>query len=121
MAEETPKHEKLTDVELLIRFESQKKSAIVGAVLNSLIPGAGYFYCGDAVIGLVLLVVGVALGGFFIIGAVTSGGIPIALALIWFISGVMFALGAIAVSRHNKALADKLLGATTPSAPPANG
>ena len=110
MIEQTAQQPRMKDIELLIRFESQKKSPVVGAVLNFLIPGAGYFYCGDVLIGVVLLAAGIAVDGFLIIGAATGGGMPLALAFVWLFSVIMFAVGVGAVSGYNKTLADKLLG-----------
>lgn len=121
MIEQTAQQPRMKDIELLIRFESQKKSPVVGAVLNFLIPGAAYIYCDDAFIGVVLLAGGIALDGFFIVGAAAGGGMPLAFAFVWLFSVIMFAVGVRAVSGYNKTLADKLLGTDSANASPSEG
>ncbi len=39
----------------MIEYESKKKSGFVAALLNLFIPGAGYMYCGNIILGLFVL------------------------------------------------------------------
>lgn len=59
----------MTDAELLLLVESRKKSGAVAALLNLVLPGAGYMYCGRWILGIfafliVVLLFLVSLGYF---------------------------------------------------------
>ena len=87
----------MTDAALLLRVEAQKKSGWIAALLNLVIPGAGYFYCGRWFLGVIAF--------FFVIAmlAVSLGYAAIALVLMLVVDGFLCA------SRYNKVLVLKVL------------
>ena len=47
----------MSDAELLLLVESRKKSGWLAAFLNVIVPGAGYAYCGNWVLGAVAFLI----------------------------------------------------------------
>ena len=43
----------MNDTELMLLVESRKKSRLVAILLNLLLPGGGYMYCGRWILGVV--------------------------------------------------------------------
>lgn len=82
-----------------IAYESQKKSGFVAAILNFLFPGVGYMYCGNVILGLFVLCIGIAVIIF------TAGIGLVVLTPIVIIDGFLCA------ARANKKLGQKLLSA----------
>lgn len=80
-----------------IAYESQKKSGFVAAILNFLLPGIGYMYCGNVILGLLVIFIAVAVFIF------TAGIGLFALIPIVIIDGFLCA------ARANKKLGKKLL------------
>ena len=83
--------------ELLLLVESRKKSGMIAALLNLFFPGAGYFYCGNWILGIV----GLAFAVF--VTVVTMGVAYPAVAL-----GLMID-GALCARRYNKKLVTRML------------
>lgn len=80
----------------MLAYESQKKNGWLAALLNFLVPGVGYGYCGRWGLAVVvfLLVVSVSI--------VTFG-------VAWpFLALIMFVDGFLAAGRYNKLLAQSL-------------
>ena len=53
-----------------LELEAKKKSGLIAALLNLVIPGAGYMYCGRIILGIFVLLLGIVLfiipdGGLF--------------------------------------------------------
>jgi hypothetical protein len=82
----------------LLYFEARKKSAATAAILNLVIPGLGYMYCGNIILGIVVffLVVGLAV---FTLGISLFVSTP-----------VMIIDGVLAAGRANRNLAQRLTG-----------
>lgn len=80
------------DSRLMLQVEANKKSGWVAALLNLIIPGAGYMYCGRWILGIFVFIIIVGI-------AVASGGIgTIPFVLILFVDGFL------AAGRFNKKL-----------------
>ncbi|HSC74768.1 MAG TPA: hypothetical protein VLB90_00860 [Pseudomonadales bacterium] len=86
----------MSDTELLLLIESRKKSGWIAAILNLIIPGAGYMYCGRWFLGLVALALVVAM---VITVPLASAGIVL----------VLFIDGFLSAGRHNKNLVTKII------------
>lgn len=84
-----------TDKQLV--YESRKKSGWVAALLNLLIPGAGYMYCGRVILGIFVFLFTVTLL------IVTMGIATPLVALICVVDGFLCA------GRANRDLASKLI------------
>ena len=82
----------------MVEYESKKKSGLVAALLNLLIPGAGYMYCGNIILGLFVLLISVPLVFFAILAY------PV-WALVMVIDGFLCA------GRYNKKLGKKIIAA----------
>ena len=82
-----------------IAYESQKKNGFVAAILNFLFPGIGYMYCGNIIIGFLVLCVSIVIAIF------TAGLGLLVLSPIFIIDGFLCA------ARANKKLGKKLLSA----------
>ena len=54
-----------------LELEAKKKSGWIAALLNLVLPGAGYMYCGRIILGIFVLLVGV----FLIVGSFTIPGV----------------------------------------------
>ncbi|HTJ78499.1 MAG TPA: hypothetical protein VL357_05845 [Rariglobus sp.] len=79
-----------------IEYESRKKSGLVAAILNIVIPGAGYMYCGNVILGLFAMAVCLAI-------LICTAG------LAYFIIGpVMIIDGVLSAGRANRLLAKRL-------------
>lgn len=79
-----------------IEYDAKKKNGFAAAIMNALIPGVGYFYCGMPIIGTIVFV--------FSVGLILN-----TLGLAWFIiAPVVFIDGMLAAGRANKRLASKL-------------
>lgn len=88
----------MTDTHKLLTYESHKKSGWLAGLLNLVIPGLGYGYCGRWLLGLLAFIV--VLG----ISMVTLG-------VAWpFLAVLVFLDGFLAAGRHNKDLARRLSG-----------
>lgn len=86
-----------SDARLMLTLESKKKKGWVAAVLNWVIPGAGYMYCGRRILGVIVLIIAVGV-------AIATGGIGlIPLGVILIIDGFLSA------ERYNKKLMAELL------------
>lgn len=83
----------------MIEYESKKKSGFVAALLNLFIPGAGYMYCGNIILGLFVLLISIPMG-IFILEAYPAW------ALIMIIDGFL------AAGRYNKKLGKKIMATT---------
>jgi len=87
----------MSDATLLLRVEAKKKSGWLAALLNLVIPGAGYAYCGRWILGIIVFAFIVAL-------AVTTAGLgTIPFVLILFVDGFL------AAGRYNKKLIEQVL------------
>ena len=81
----------------LLLLETKKKSQIVAALLNLLLPGAGYAYCGRWLLGLIAFLFVAAI-------AVLSFGLAVApLILLLIIDGYL------AAGRYNNKLIQSLI------------
>lgn len=87
----------MSDAELLLLIESKKKSGVIAALLNLVIPGAGYMYCGRWLLGIFAF--------FFVIGIaiITAGIFAFGLVIILVIDGFLCA------NRYNKTLITKTI------------
>ena len=88
-----------SDAELLLLVESRKKSGGIAALLNLLLPGAGYAYCGRWLLGIFAF--------FFVITlfVVSLGFAAIGLVLMLVIDGFLCA------NRYNKRMIEEALKA----------
>lgn len=86
----------MSDTELLLLVESRKKSGWVAALLNLIIPGAGYMYCGRWFLGLTALALVVAM---VITMPMASAGLVV----------VLFIDGFLSAGRHNRQLVTKII------------
>ena len=87
----------MNDAELMLIVESRKKSRFVAILLNLLIPGAGYVYCGRWVLGLVAL--------WFVVILWIQIGWPVAVLLVF----VLVIDGALCVGRYNKTMTEEVI------------
>jgi TM2 domain-containing membrane protein YozV len=78
-------------------YESRKKSGWVAALLNLLLPGVGYMYCGNVVLGIVAFVFAV----FLLV--ITLGLAAPIIVLILVVDGFLCA------DRHNRKLVNQLV------------
>jgi len=85
-------------VNTMVEYQSKKKSGLVAALLNLLIPGAGYMYCGNIILGLFVLLISVPLVFFAILAY------P-------FWALVMVIDGFLCAGRYNKKLGKKIIAA----------
>ena len=85
------------DAELLLMVESRKKSGVVAALLNLVLPGAGYMYCGRWILGIFAFLLVVAL---FLISLGAFAGF---LALMLILDGFLCA------GRYNRKLIERIL------------
>jgi TM2 domain-containing membrane protein YozV len=83
----------------MMRFESEKKSAFAAAILNLVLPGAGYMYCGYVGLGII------AMAFCLVLTVCTLGAALIIIEPVMLIDGILCA------GRANKALAAKILSA----------
>lgn len=90
----------MTDAELMLTVEARKKSGWIAAILNLFIPGGGYFYCGNWVLGIIAI--GMLVAAFILMGVVG-----------FFVAGtfqLMFIIdGFLCAGRHNKNMINKVL------------
>ena len=84
----------MSDTEFTLLVTSKRKSGIVAALLNLVIPGAGYAYCGRWVLGSFAFIMVV---GMFV---VSCGLAAFGIVLILIIDGFLCA------SRYNKLLVE---------------
>lgn len=88
----------MTDANKMLTYESHKKSGWLAGLLNLVIPGLGYGYCGRWVLGLFAFV-------FVIAASLATFGVA------WpFLAVLIFVDGFLAAGRHNKDLARQLTG-----------
>lgn len=87
----------MSDTELLLKYELDKKSGWIAALLNLFLPGLGYGYCGRWAIGIF---------AFFLTLAMIKvmGEAAIGIVLLLFIDGFL------AAGRHNKKVLEGLIG-----------
>lgn len=88
-------HNPASDRQLL--YESRKKSGWVAALLNVILPGAGYMYCGNIVLGFVAFFFSL----LFLVITVGLGAL-----LLW---PMLIIDGFLCAGRANRRLADSLL------------
>jgi hypothetical protein len=90
----------MTDAELLLLAESRKKSGWLAALLNLVLPGAGYVYCGRWLLALAAI-------GFIVMSFVVFGPLGIIAAasfeLVFIVDGFLCA------GRANKKMIEELL------------
>lgn len=98
----------MTDFEMQLWYEANRKSGWLAAGLNLVLPGAGYMYCGRFVLAFVVF--------FWVLGpllyATFSAPLMIVGALLWALLwwAVMFVDGFLCAARFNRLLlADRLL------------
>lgn len=87
------------DAKLKLLIESKKKSGWIAALLNWIIPGAGYMYCGRTFLGIAALL-------FIITAYMTVGMLAIVFTPVLIIDGFL------AANRYNKQLLVKLIEET---------
>ena len=90
----------------MLLYESQKKSGAVAVVLNFFIPGAGYMYCGNIILGLAAMFI-------TLVVAVVSMGIGMVI-----MTPILIIDGFLAADRANKQLAARLMMTKAPAAGP---
>lgn len=81
----------------LLELEAQKKSAGIAILLNFILPGAGYAYCGRIFLGLIAFVFVIAL-------SIITGGIAA-----FILIPVVMIDGALSASKYNADLAKRIL------------
>ena len=87
----------MSDAKLLLKAESMKKSGWLAAFLNLVLPSAGYFYCGNFVLGAIVLIL-------FVVVLVYTYGIG------WLVfAPIVFIDGFLAAGRYNKKMIQALL------------
>ena len=91
------KENDMSDAELLLIVESRKKSGVVAALLNLVLPGAGYMYCGRWILGIFAFLIVVVL---FVISLGYLAGF---LALVLILDGFLCA------GRYNRKLIERVL------------
>jgi len=87
----------MSDAELLLMVEARKKSGVVAALLNLVLPGAGYMYCGRWILGIFAFLFVVTL---FLISLGYFAGF---LALVLILDGFLCA------GRYNRKLIERVL------------
>lgn len=87
----------MTEAELMLTVESMKKSGAIAAILNLVIPGAGYMYCGRWILGIIAFV-------FVVSMALMSFGVLVL--PLWL---VMIVDGLLCANRYNKKLIEQVL------------
>lgn len=87
----------MSDATLLLKVEARKKSGWIAALLNLVIPGAGYVYCGRWFLGIIAF--------FFVIAMfiVSLGYAALGLVLLLIVDGFLCA------GRYNKNLILKII------------
>ncbi len=88
----------MNDAKLMLLVESKKKSGWLAAVLNLVLPGAGYAYCGRWILGIVVFAILLALS----IAAETPA-VALGFALILAVDGFL------AANRYNKKMIQAVL------------
>ena len=94
----------MTEAEMLLTVESRKKSGAVAALLNLVLPGAGYMYCGRWILGMVAFVFVVAMA------LVSFGTMAIPLWIVLIVDGLLCA------NRYNKKIIQDVLNQAKSSA-----
>jgi len=94
----------MTEAEMLLTVESRKKSGAVAALLNLVLPGAGYMYCGRWILGIVAFVFVVAMA------LVSFGTMAIPLWIVLIVDGLLCA------NRYNKKIIQDVLNQAKSSA-----
>lgn len=94
----------MTEAEMLLTVESRKKSGAVAALLNLVLPGAGYMYCGRWILGIVAFVFVVAMA------LVSFGTMAIPLWIVLIVDGLLCA------NRYNKKIIQDVLNQAKNSA-----
>src|SRR6185437_2188295 len=94
----------MTDTELQLWIEHSKKSGWLAALLNLIIPGVGYMYCGRWVLGFIVLVFLVPLE----VGAVVLSLLGVSWLLLS-IDLILVADGFLAARRYNRQLVEDAL------------
>lgn len=87
----------MSDAELLLMVEARKKSGVVAALLNLVLPGAGYMYCGRWILGIFAFLLVVTL---FLVSLGAFAGF---LALMLILDGFLSA------GRYNRKLIERVL------------
>lgn len=109
----------MTDTELQLWIEHSKKSGWLAALLNLIIPGAGYMYCGRWVLGLI---------AFAFVALLDAVALVLSLlgASSWLLVSInlmLFADGFLAARRYNRRLVEDALASRrrAPDPRPQNG
>jgi hypothetical protein len=102
----------ITDTEFNLLVEARKKSGVMAAFLNILMPGAGFMYCGRWILGVFVAIVfyGVLIAS--VISGVPFGAIARALGIIGFVIGyqiIFFVDGFLTAKSYNKRLVEKMI------------
>lgn len=88
----------MNDAKLMLLVESKKKSGWIAALLNLVIPGAGYAYCGRWLLGTIVF--------FIVMGIAVAAGSPEA--VVPFVA-IFFIDGFLAAGRFNKKMIESVL------------
>lgn len=86
-------------------YEASKKSGALAALLNIVIPGAGYFYCGNYVLGVFAFLL--------VLATLLTTGYGVFIFYLVFIAD-----GFLCAGRYNKELAQRMAAKSTASATP---
>ena len=95
-----------SDAELLLLVESQKKSGLLAAALNFILPGAGYAYCGRWILGIVVFIFVVTLVTSFSADAILNDLVGSVILILW---AIMIVDGFLSAYRYNKKMISKIL------------
>lgn len=88
----------MNDAKLMLLVESKKKSGWIAAILNLVLPGAGYAYCGRWILGIVVFAILFALSV-----AADTPMVAYGFAVILAIDGFL------AANRYNKKMIESVL------------
>ena len=86
-----------SDAATLLLVESKKKSGWIAALLNWVIPGAGYMYCGRVLLGVFVLFIAIII-------AVSTAGIGLLILM-----PILIVDGFLAANRYNKKMMQEVL------------
>lgn len=86
-----------SDTATLLLIESKKKAGWIAALLNWVIPGAGYMYCGRVVLGILVLFIAVGV-------AVATAGVGLLVMM-----PILIIDGFLAANRYNKKMMREIL------------
>jgi hypothetical protein len=87
----------MSEAELMLLVESRKKSGGIAALLNLFLPGAGYVYCNNWILGIVAFI-------FVVTVSVLTFGIAAV-----FLIGLLVIDGFLCAKRYNKKLIERVI------------